>query len=410
MKKNLLCLFMLIASMNIYPLYAQTIDHGGPKRMWTVPTFFSVDEEVSFYFDMTDAGFREGVDLYLWCWNPSEPDAGNWENSSDFAKLTYDGENVYHITMVPTVYFSGGTTGKSAQEIFETCQTTDWPGFWARLKTRDGGEESDVFQAPDSRTQIAEMASKSYEIYSAQFQGNTLNLTNKFTLNQPLTIVLNPDLFTVGGKVLSEVEKDANFDSFFLHSGLNDWTYQVQNNYGSEENAKLTKFHKNGNGFWTLSMTSPYDYYKIQWVDYTPSPSGLEKDTEIYNLCWLVVNSGWLGTSPDIATAAGKEEEYPDPAFSYFPSKVSAWDILTLTRQWNRKTDNELTYVITAGGRTITGSMGGSRDKREGYVNLLKELDGLNVNSISIEIKNANGITVVSTTLPLVPLSEITNE
>ena len=118
--------------------------------MWTVPAVFSVDEEVTFYFDMNDAGFREGVDLYLWCWNPSEPDAGNWENSSDFAKLTYQGDNIYTITMVPTKYFSSGASSMSEQEVYDYCQTADWPGFWCRLKTKDGSEESDVFQAPDS--------------------------------------------------------------------------------------------------------------------------------------------------------------------------------------------------------------------------------------------------------------------
>ena len=33
------------------------------------------DEEVTFYYDMTDVGFQEGVDLYLWAWQPTEPDA-----------------------------------------------------------------------------------------------------------------------------------------------------------------------------------------------------------------------------------------------------------------------------------------------------------------------------------------------
>ena len=84
---------LLAVLLPLQSLADDPVTHGGPNRMWTVPTVFEVDQPVTFYFDMTDAGFREGVDLYLWCWNPSEPDAGNWENSSDFAKLTY--EEVY---------------------------------------------------------------------------------------------------------------------------------------------------------------------------------------------------------------------------------------------------------------------------------------------------------------------------
>lgn len=100
--------FFLITVLLMYcatALQAQTIDHGAPQRMWTVPTVFEVDKPVTFYFDMTDTGFKEGTELYLWCWNPTEPDAGNWGHSSDFAHLTYEGDNIYSITMTPTSYF-----------------------------------------------------------------------------------------------------------------------------------------------------------------------------------------------------------------------------------------------------------------------------------------------------------------
>lgn len=78
MKKLFNILFTLFVCLaSAVSVSAETIDHAGPYRMWTVPAVFSVDEPVTFYFDMTDSGFKEGADLYLWCWNPSEPDAGN---------------------------------------------------------------------------------------------------------------------------------------------------------------------------------------------------------------------------------------------------------------------------------------------------------------------------------------------
>ena len=121
-----------------------------------------------------------------------------------------------------------------------------------------------------------------------------------------------------------------------------------------------------------------------------------------------IVNGDWGPGSGDRLQKAGNAPIYPDPAFSYFPQKICALDIVTLTRQWNEKNAGTLKYTITAGSRTITGDMEGNRDKREASVNLLKELEGLtNLSKISLKIETANGITVVNTDIPLISLSEI---
>ena len=90
MKKILFTLLCLLP----LAMYAGGQKVGTPK-CWTVPAVFTADEEVTFYYDMTDVGFQEGVDLYLWAWQPTEPDAGHGGNSSDFAKLEYLGNNIY---------------------------------------------------------------------------------------------------------------------------------------------------------------------------------------------------------------------------------------------------------------------------------------------------------------------------
>lgn len=390
---------------------AQTIDHGGPYRMWTCPTVFSVDQEVTFYFDMTDTGFSEGVDLYLWCWNPSEPDAGNWEHSSDFAKLKYLGDNVYAMTMVPTKYFSSGAATQSEEDIYNFCQTDDWPGFWARLKTYDGGEESDVFQAPDSRAVFKEFiaSGKDYQFYSAQFQDKTLNLTDKFTLKQPLTLLVNPDKMTVSGVTMNEFKQRAGFQSFNIHSGLNNWTYQQTFDVWVPETVKKTTVWPLRNGLYSWSMTSPLDYYSESPTNPGQS-TGLNEDVEAVNLNWLMVgmvNGDWGGTCPDQELKAGSEEEYPDPSFSYFPSKLSSLDILTLTRQWNGKLDGELKCIVECGGKSVTTVMDGSRAKRQASVNLLDVLGGADASSAKVKVVNASGMTLVDTEIPLVPQSEI---
>lgn len=409
MKKTLLLLSVLLSSL--LSLSAETVDHGGPSKMWTVPTVFEVDQPVTFYFDMTDAGFKEGVDLYLWCWNPAEPDAGNWEHSSDFAHLTYEGDNIYSITMTPTKYFSNGT-GKTEEEIYNTCLTDDWPGFWARLKTRDGGEESAVFQAPDSRTtwKALKESGNGVTFEAASFQGSTLNLTDKFTLLQPLTIVFNPSIFQVGGVTMNEFAKKPGFQSFNLHSGLNDWTYLQNVAVWLPDCMKKTELKKQTNGFYTISMKTVYDYYKSKYADDGSTVStGLETDTEIDNLAWLVVgviNNDWGGTSPDQVTKAGTAEVYPDPQFSVFPSKVSSQDIITFTRKYNGKRDGEITYTIVAGDKTVTGVMTGNRDKRQASVNLLDALKGVQTDKIVVTLTNAAGATLVSTEIPLVTPDE----
>ena len=88
--------------------------------------------------------------------------------------------------------------------------------------------------------------------------------------------------------------------------------------------------------------------------------------------------------------------------FSVFPTRVSTKDILTLTRQYNGRTDGDLTYTIVAGSKTIKGTMPGVRDKRETTIDLNKELQGVEASELKVTITNARGIKVVESTVPLV--------
>lgn len=416
MKKSLFHFYIGLLLAVLLPqqsLADDPVTRKAPNRMWTVPTVFEVDQPVTFYFDMTDAGFREGVDLYLWCWNPSEPDAGNWENSSDFAKLTYEGDNIYSMTMTPTKYFSSGAASdKTEQDIYNLCQTDDWPGFWARLKTKDGSEQSDVFQAPDSRQtwKAFKESGNAVQFYSAQFQGNTLNLTDKFTLDKALTIVFNPDVFSVGGKTMTEFAAQAGFGGFKLHSGLNDWTYLQGVKVWIPDCMEKTDIKKQTNGMYTLSMKTVWDYYSYQYADDgSRQDNNLAADEQIDNMAWLVVgilNGDWGGTSPDQTTKAGTAEVYPDPVFTMFPTKVSAMDILTLIRQYNGKRDGVLTWTLEAGNKKFSGKMNGTRDKRQASVNLIKELAGTSASTMKLTISNEAGATLLTTDIPLVTPDE----
>lgn len=358
---------------------ADPIEAGAPYKVWTYPVVYRASDQVIWYFDMTDTKFKSGEDLYLWTWAPSEPDAGNWDNSSDFAKLAYLGDNIYSMTLIPEQYY-----GKPAADINGNDDV-----FWGRLKTKDGTTQSDVFQVntshPDWKAFI-----ESGEAVQA--------FPTKFSLKDPLSLLVDISKIPFAGKAGGL--KDITWESLHLHSGLDMWTVKVEANMGDPEIIEQTKLTHVEGDIYRKDMV-PMEYY------------GVETDYEPENIAWLITthNPDWAGTTPDAVLKAAAAVPYPDPAFSFFPQKFCSLDILTMTRQYNGKTDGDLTYHITAGEKVITGALPGNRDKRTAAINLAKELAGMTgLTLIHLTITNSNSVTVVDTDLPLVPLSEITYE
>ena len=384
--------------------WAEETDLGVPK-VWTVPAVFTCDEEVTFYYDMTDVQFPEGVDLYLWAWTPTEPDAGNGGNSSAFAKLTYLGNNIYCKKMIPTQYFH------TNKEAFES---DDWPGFWSRLKTKDGSKWSSVFQAPDSRSEFKAFkeSGKGFMFYSGR---KSKGFTEKFTLDEPLTVLFNPDVYKLGGRTLTELATDADFVQFGVHSGLNNWAIMQSLDVWRPACLQKVEVKKLSNGLYAWQVGVPVDYYSTN-----PGDGGAIINTdlsdpdkraafELDNMTYLVVKvirdaagaNQWGVNSGDQLQKAGQAVPYPDPVFSLFPTRISQEDILTITREYNERTAGDPTYILTAGGKTITGVMEGVRDKRQATVNLQKELKGVTATQLQLVVKNVHGVTLVDTTIPL---------
>ena len=395
-----MCLFPLA-------LFADGVELPNAPKCWTVPAVFTADEEVTFYYDMTGVGFQEGVDLYLWAWQPTEPDAGHGGNSSDFAKLEYLGNNIYKKTMVPTEYFHCDVA---------KFEDANWPGFWQRLKTKDGSMWSGVFAAPDSRSEFEAFKKSGAGIQF--FSGKkSAGFTEKFALDDPLTVLFNPDVYKLGGKTMTELSKDADFVTFGVHSGLNDWT--VLQTLDVWRPAVLAKagLKKLSNGLYAWNIGIPSEYYAFNPQD----PGQADKPTILadpdkkaafvlenmtYNVIKVIKDAAganqWGVNTGDQTQKAGQAVPYPDPLFSVFPTRVSTKDILTLTRQYNGRTDGDLTYTIVAGSKTITGTMPGVRDKRETTIDLNKELQGVEASELKVTITNARGIKVVESTVPLV--------
>jgi len=129
---------------------------------------YPLDQSVTWTFNLTGSAFTAGEDLYMWAWQPSEPDAGNWLNSSDFAKLTYVSGMTWSKTLTPSSYFS-----KTVSEIQST-------GFWMLLKDKAGNIETATFsvlQTIKGNSTITVTGSTTFTYTGAAQGPSTANVT-----------------------------------------------------------------------------------------------------------------------------------------------------------------------------------------------------------------------------------------
>ena len=365
--------FLLMALTLLLPLkMSATDDVGAPAKIWTFPTVYALDEEVEWYFDMSGTGFEDGKDLYLWAWSPSEPDAGNFDNSSDFAKLQYVGDMVWKMVLTPTQYFK-----MSVADIENSA------GFWLRLKNKGNEVQSDVISAPWS---VAELRSFKESGEPAQI------FPEKFYLDQPATILVNAKKLYVNGTQGAMADNA----EIFMHSGLNNFADGtiIEANMGDPELVKKTKLKNIGDGIYKIDFI-PREYY------------GAGEDFVMTNIECLFPSRDWaqvgVGEKGNIIFYAPEAIIPPDPEFYIFPQKFSQYDILTLIRKYNEASIKRMRYTIKAGDRTLTGDFAGSTSEMRAYINLLKETEGIpSLEKISLTISDQNGNEIIKTDVPLV--------
>lgn len=354
-----------------------TEDVGTPAKVWTYPVIYALDQEVTWYFDMTGTGFTEKQDLYLWAWSPSEPDAGNFDNSSDFAKLEYVSGMTWKKTLTPTKYFN-----KTVADIEASA------GFWMRLKGKGNEKQSDVIQAPWSVG----------DIKTFKESGEAVQIfPQKFYLDEPLSILVNAEKLWVGG-----TQSGLAGEEIFLHSGLNNFAAGaiVEANMGNPDLVKKTRLTPIGNNIYKIDFI-PREYY------------GVGEDFVMENIEFLFPTKDWakVGTNEGgknfVILAPGVPIPL-DPIFSFFPQKSSQFDILTLIRKNNEKNSQGLIYTITAGTKTITGEFTGNKDEMRAYINLFQSLSTEpSIDKINLLVKDKNGAEIIKTDIPLVPLSDL---
>ena len=354
-----------------------TDEVGAPAKVWTYPVIYALDQEVTWYFDMTGTGFTEKQDLYLWAWSPSEPDAGNFDNSSDFAKLEYVSGMLWKKTLTPTKYF-----GKTVADIEASS------GFWMRLKGKGNEKQSAVVQAPWSVG----------DIKTFKESGEAVQIfPEKFYIDEPLSILVNAEKLWVGGQ-----QTGLGGEEIFFHSGLNNFAAGaiVEANMGNPDLVKKTKLTPIGNNIYKIDFI-PRDYY------------GVGEDFVMENIEFLFPTKDWAkvgsneGGKNFVMLAPGVPIPL-DPIFSFFPQKFSQYDILTLIRKNNEKNSQGLIYTITAGSKTLTGEFVGNKDEMKAYINLFQSLSNEpSIDKINLLVKDKNGAEILKTDIPLVPLSDL---
>lgn len=349
---------LIVFALMLLPNFISAQDNAGtPTKVWSYPVVYKYDEQVTWYFDLSATTFAAGEDVYLWIWSPSEPDAGNFNNSSDFAKLTYVSDKTWKFTLTPTIYFS-----KTPAEIAASA------GFWCRLKDKVGTKQTEV-------TQIA------YTDFASFYTANEVirSYPSRVSLNDGISILFNSNLVP-------------GFDtatSVHFHSGMNDWTVKQEYQAWLPEIVEKTKLKNMGDGFYKMDLI-PSQYYP-------DIPDGFI----MTNLVFLMVKDNWAGTSPDQVINAADYVPPPDPVFSFFPLQLSKKDFLGIIRKNNEIGVNKLIYTITAGTVTLTGEFTGTVSEIKGFVNLVTPLQNVNVTEIHALIKDNNGRTISDTNIPL---------
>lgn len=362
---------ILLSLVALCTLVATAGAQGKIAGIWTQPAIFVANEEVTIFFDVTGTALAgEAGPIYLWSWFPSEPDAGNWASSSEFARLTQVEGNVWKITMTPTEYYN-----KPAADVFS---------LYGLLKLKDGSKVTDAF-APDmgNAVNLYDMnsikGSKIIDFYPKTIPGD-----------KPFSILLNTNNTWSGcdpGPGAQGALSTAS--NVHIHSGLNDWAVIVENNPTNADKTKLTDL---GDGIYRMDMI-PREYYGQQ--------------VPIKKLNAVFANQDWskLGFDKNCAdfllTPIGVEPV--EEGFAFFPQKLTQKDLFSVIAVNDNGQINALSYTITAGDKTIQGAFEGARPTYQAYIDLATNLKGVTgLTKFHLTVKGSNGSTLLDTDFSLI--------
>lgn len=336
-----------------------------PDKMWTVPAIYTMDEPVTWYFDLASAAqVADGEALYMWIWAPSNP-------TGEPIPIEYDGDRIWKISFIPTEFF-----GMSAEAIFANTEP-----FYFLLRDLDATKLTGTLSLP-----------KVDYIKNFVESGKEIDFgPSDFQLGSTLSILFNSNLVDGFNPVPSTVH---------MHGGLNDWDAPQTFDAWLPEIREKTQFKDMGNGIYKKDLV-PETYF------------GVTEEYEMENVVFLVAkyngddgNPDWAGASPDYRIIAPGVPIPPPPSLYFFPLKISINDILIITRENNNR-GQRLSYTITGGDKTLSGEMEGAMIRQRAFINIAKEFEGMDIPAIAIVIKDQNESVIYNGNIPLVKVDNL---
>lgn len=335
-----------------------------PNKMWTVPAIYTMDEELTWYFDFTDADLVDGEDLYLWIWSPNNP-------TGEPILMHADGDKIWSFTFTPTTLFK-----MTVDQLLKHPEP-----YYFLIRDLDGTKLTGTLSIPI--VNWVKDFTESQKVFDFA--------PNDFQLGSTLSLIFNSNLVEGFNPVPSTVH---------LHSGLNDWDVKQEFQAWLPEIREKTQLKHIGGGIYKKDFV-PLDYY------------GADEEYSMERINFLVVkyngndaSPDWAGASPDYEILAPDTPEPPAPKFYVFPQKFTKEDILTLVRTNNEKGLGGIEYTIKAEGKVIKGELTGTLKEMKAHINLLAELKDMSpkLEKISLEVKSKSGLEIIKTDIPLVAL------
>jgi hypothetical protein len=284
MKKLFSFLMIMLVSTSIMFADGQ---FGNPVRFWTDPAIFNYDEEVTWYYDLSDSNIPEGASIAIWSWEPAQT-VGSYGNApgetvadiDQASLLTYAGDHVWKLTFTPTELYGVGV---------DAFLANGEDGFWQLLRVfgADGVylENTGVLcilypHKILKRTQalaLAETVPVESTVYPAAINATT-----------PIAFILNND----------EVDADVPV-SLHLVSGLNGWTHKVDYDWSDKDASKAIHYY-GYDDIYVFNVVNPSTYY------------GIPYDFAITDIQYLFTNFDWQ-PSPGPIFETEFENDYARP-------------------------------------------------------------------------------------------------
>lgn len=351
--KKFALLFIAFLCLAVFSMKAADIS---PDRFWCVPAQYSMDEEITWYFDFSSSlGLPDGGDLYIWIWVPRNPD----ETLSDpKMKLDYKGDRIWALTFTPTVFFD-----MSAADIIANTETSFY--FLLRSEDFDSWHTSTLSFPKVDYVGNFVRSDKLWDYATDDVQ-------NKLYPTSNLTIWFNSNLAD-GFDGTSGVHIHSGYNNF---DGEHDIQYHAWETTGCDpQSACYTAFKNLGNGIYKKDIV-PYQYFQA------------EESDPMQNIEFLFVQDDWSVTTPNVVIYAADVPLPPSPVLSVFPTNVSKFDLMSVKRTDNPRNTIPLKYEITGdNGRSISGDFTGTLKEQIVYINL-HESFGDNVQSLQIVVKD----------------------